>query len=85
MVFPFFYLVFSIFHYFPMQHMSRLQPDLVKRWINEVQEAANSDSIMVQVKFIRLYLFHNIVYMLYSTRLNLLSLAAFYKYLFQFV
>lgn len=27
----------------------RQSPEIVKRWVNEVQEAANSDNIMVQV------------------------------------
>jgi len=29
-------------------HLSRQAPDVVKRWVNEVQEAVNSDSVMVQ-------------------------------------
>ncbi|VEN47829.1 unnamed protein product [Callosobruchus maculatus] len=29
-------------------HMSKLAPDVVKRWVNEAQEAVNSDNVMVQ-------------------------------------
>ncbi|CAH1278633.1 unnamed protein product [Diabrotica balteata] len=29
-------------------HMSKLAPDVVKRWVNEAQEAVNSDNAMVQ-------------------------------------
>ena len=35
----------SIFH---IQHLLKQSPDVVKRWVNEVQEAASSDNIMVQ-------------------------------------
>lgn len=31
------------------QHMMKINYDVVKRWINEAQEAASSDNIMVQV------------------------------------
>lgn len=31
------------------QHMMKISYDVVKRWINEAQEAASSDNIMVQV------------------------------------
>lgn len=33
------------------QHMMKISYDVVKRWINEAQEAASSDNIMVQVRF----------------------------------
>ena len=33
------------------QHMMKISYDVVKRWINEAQEAASSDNIMVQVCF----------------------------------
>lgn len=32
-----------------LQHMMKISYDVVKRWINEAQEAASSDNIMVQV------------------------------------
>ena len=32
-----------------LQHLSKQNSDVVKRWVNEAQEAANSDNIMVQV------------------------------------
>ncbi|CAH1404315.1 unnamed protein product [Nezara viridula] len=38
-------------------HMSRIASDVVKRWVNEAQEAVNSDSIMVQYHALGL-LFH---------------------------
>lgn len=31
------------------QHMMKISYDVVKRWINEAQEAASSDNVMVQV------------------------------------
>lgn len=31
------------------QHMVKMSYDVVKRWVNEAQEAASSDNIMVQV------------------------------------
>lgn len=31
--------------------MMKISYDVVKRWINEAQEAASSDNIMVQVRF----------------------------------
>ncbi|NXA13832.1 COPG2 protein, partial [Sapayoa aenigma] len=31
-----------------LQHMTRISHDVVKRWLNEAQEAASSDNIMVQ-------------------------------------
>ena len=31
------------------QHLARQSPEVVKRWVNEAQEAVNSDNIMVQV------------------------------------
>ena len=30
-------------------HLIKQAPDVVKRWVNEVQETVNSDNIMVQV------------------------------------
>lgn len=32
-----------------VQHMVKMSYDVVKRWVNEAQEAASSDNIMVQV------------------------------------
>ena len=32
------------------QHMVKMSYDVVKRWVNEAQEAASSDNIMVQVE-----------------------------------
>lgn len=32
-----------------LQHMVKMSYDVVKRWVNEAQEAASSDNIMVQV------------------------------------
>lgn len=32
-----------------VQHMVKISYDVVKRWVNEAQEAASSDNIMVQV------------------------------------
>ncbi len=34
---------------FVLQHMVKMSFDVVKRWVNEAQEAASSDNIMVQV------------------------------------
>lgn len=34
-----------------VQHMVKMSYDVVKRWVNEAQEAASSDNIMVQVGF----------------------------------
>lgn len=34
---------------FILQHMVKMSFDVVKRWVNEAQEAASSDNIMVQV------------------------------------
>lgn len=34
---------------FLLQHMVKMSFDVVKRWVNEAQEAASSDNIMVQV------------------------------------
>ena len=34
--------------YFLLQHLSKNSFDVVKRWVNEAQEAASSDNIMVQ-------------------------------------
>lgn len=34
---------------FVFQHMVKMSFDVVKRWVNEAQEAASSDNIMVQV------------------------------------
>lgn len=31
------------------QHLLKTSNDVVKRWVNEAQEAASSDNIMVQV------------------------------------
>ena len=31
------------------QHMMKISYDVVKRWINEAQEAASNDNVMVQV------------------------------------
>ena len=31
------------------QHLSKSSQDVTKRWVNEAQEAVNSDNIMVQV------------------------------------
>lgn len=31
-------------------HLMKQGPEVVKRWVNEVQEAVNSDNVMVQVK-----------------------------------
>uniref|UniRef100_A0A8D2PKL4 Coatomer subunit gamma n=1 Tax=Zosterops lateralis melanops TaxID=1220523 RepID=A0A8D2PKL4_ZOSLA len=39
----------SILFIFLLQHMMKISYDVVKRWINEAQEAASSDNIMVQV------------------------------------
>lgn len=35
--------------YYP-QHLLKCSFDVVKRWVNEAQEAASSDNIMVQVR-----------------------------------
>lgn len=32
------------------QHLLKCSFDVVKRWVNEAQEAASSDNIMVQVR-----------------------------------
>lgn len=32
------------------QHLLKCSFDMVKRWVNEAQEAASSDNIMVQVR-----------------------------------
>ena len=32
-----------------LQHLARQNPDVVKRWVNEAQEAVSSDNVMVQV------------------------------------
>jgi hypothetical protein len=32
-----------------LQHLSKTSQDVTKRWVNEAQEAVNSDNIMVQV------------------------------------
>lgn len=34
----------------PSQHLLRTSFDVVKRWVNEAQEAASSDNVMVQVR-----------------------------------
>ena len=34
---------------FPLKHLSKTSHDVVKRWVNEAQEAVNSDNVMVQV------------------------------------
>ncbi len=31
-----------------MQHLAKTSHDVVKRWVNEAQEAVNSDNVMVQ-------------------------------------
>lgn len=36
-----------------VQHMVKMSYDVVKRWVNEAQEAASSDNIMVQVSAIK--------------------------------
>jgi len=33
-----------------MQHLAKVNPDVVKRWVNEAQEAVSSDNVMVQVR-----------------------------------
>ena len=33
------------------QHLLKCSFDVVKRWVNEAQEAASSDNIMVQVRY----------------------------------
>ena len=33
---------------FCLQHLARTSPDVVKRWVNEAQEAVSSDNVMVQ-------------------------------------
>lgn len=42
-------IIYSHFFFFCIQHMMKISYDVVKRWINEAQEAASSDNIMVQV------------------------------------
>ena len=32
-----------------LQHLAKVSPDVVKRWVNEAQEAVSSDNVMVQV------------------------------------
>lgn len=34
--------------------MVKMSYDVVKRWVNEAQEAASSDNIMVQVNYIHI-------------------------------
>lgn len=41
------FLIIKLF--FAFQHMVKMSFDVVKRWVNEAQEAASSDNIMVQV------------------------------------
>lgn len=42
-------LLRNICHASFSQHMVKMSYDVVKRWVNEAQEAASSDNIMVQV------------------------------------
>lgn len=39
--------------FLPSQHLLKTSFDVVKRWVNEAQEAASSDNIMVQVRTLR--------------------------------
>lgn len=39
----------TLFLFVRLQHMVKRSYDVVKRWVNEAQEAASSDNIMVQV------------------------------------
>ena len=39
-----------------LQHLSKTSHDVVKRWVNEAQEAVNSDNVMVQVRFLWIFL-----------------------------
>uniref|UniRef100_H3B7N0 Coatomer subunit gamma n=1 Tax=Latimeria chalumnae TaxID=7897 RepID=H3B7N0_LATCH len=49
-----FYIVYTVFFFFccflalRLHHMMKMSYDVVKRWVNEAQEAASSDNIMVQ-------------------------------------
>uniref|UniRef100_A0AAR2IPZ3 Coatomer subunit gamma n=1 Tax=Pygocentrus nattereri TaxID=42514 RepID=A0AAR2IPZ3_PYGNA len=38
----------GVSHFICLQHMVKMSYDVVKRWVNEAQEAASSDNIMVQ-------------------------------------
>lgn len=42
-------IVIFVANYLCVQHMVKMSYDVVKRWVNEAQEAASSDNIMVQV------------------------------------
>lgn len=46
---------------FLFQHMVKMSFDVVKRWVNEAQEAASSDNIMVQVSEMFTSLFYELV------------------------
>lgn len=41
-------------------------PDVVKRWVNEAQEAVNSDNMMVQVSIFLSKIFLNFVIYFYT-------------------
>lgn len=41
-------LTFTPIYYFTAQHLSKTSLDVTKRWVNEAQEAVNSDNVMVQ-------------------------------------
>jgi len=36
-------------HFMPFKHLMKPNYDVVKRWVNEAQEAVSSDNTMVQV------------------------------------
>ena len=40
-----------------LQHLAKTSPDVVKRWVNEAQEAVNSDSVMVRLSCTYIYIF----------------------------
>jgi len=40
-------------------HLMKQGPDVVKRWLNEVQNAASSDNVMVQVRFLHCLIHEN--------------------------
>ena len=49
------------------QHLSKNSQDVTKRWVNEAQEAVNSDNIMVQVgELCRRIVFYFIIMSIYK-------------------
>jgi len=50
-----------MFHVSYIKHLLKKNPEIVRRWVNEVQEAVSSDHPMVQVRTMMILMFQMLI------------------------